>query len=66
MGRMDATEVKQAMNEDPERVTPTTPLHDAARIIFEHKIDSLPVIEGGKLTGMITSSDILRAFLEQK
>ena len=66
MGPMDTIEVKQAMNEDPETVTPTTPLHDAARIIFEHKIDSLPVVEDGKLTGMITSSDILRAFLEQK
>jgi nucleotide-binding universal stress UspA family protein len=66
MDRMDATEVKRVMNEDPETVTPTTPLHDAVRIIFEHKIDSLPVVEEGKLTGMITSSDILRAFLEQE
>jgi len=66
MGRMDHTEVKLAMNESPETVTPATSIHDAARVIFEHKIDALPVVEDGKLAGMITSSDILRAFLEQE
>jgi len=64
-GRMDVTEVKLAMIENPETVTPATPIHDAARVIFEHKLDSLPVVEDGKLVGMIASSDIVRAFLEQ-
>ncbi len=64
-GYLDNTEAKLAMSENPVTVTPATPLHDAARIIFEQKIDSLPVIEDGKLTGVITSSDIVRAFLEQ-
>jgi nucleotide-binding universal stress UspA family protein len=64
--RIDTTEVKLAMNENPETVNPDTPLHDAARIIFEHKIDSLPVVEDSKLTGMITTNDVLRAFLEQE
>ncbi len=64
-GYLDNTEVKLAMSENPVTVTPTTPLHEAARIIFEQKLDSLPVVEDGKLAGMITSSDILRAFLDQ-
>jgi CBS domain-containing protein len=42
-----------------------TPLHDAARILFEQKVDALPMVENGKLVGVITNSDILRAFLDQ-
>jgi acetoin utilization protein AcuB len=53
------------MTENPATVTPATPLHDAARILFEQKVDALPVVENGKLVGVITNSDILRAFLDQ-
>jgi acetoin utilization protein AcuB len=64
-GYLDNTEAKLAMSENPVTVTPTTPVHEAARIIFEQKVDSLPVIEDGKLVGVITNSDILRAYLDQ-
>jgi nucleotide-binding universal stress UspA family protein len=64
-GYLDNTEAKLAMSENPVTVTPTTPLHEAARIVFEQKLDSLPVIEDGKLVGVITTSDVLRAFLDQ-
>lgn len=62
---MERTEVRAAMTEDPATVAPTTPLHDAARILFERKVEGLPVLEDGQLVGVITSSDILRAYLEQ-
>jgi nucleotide-binding universal stress UspA family protein len=65
MGRVDTTEVRVAMSENPPTVTPTTPLHDAARILFEQKVDALPVLENDKLVGVITNSDILRAFLDE-
>jgi CBS domain-containing protein len=65
MGRLDQVEAKYAMTENPVTVAPTTPLHDAARILFERKIDALPVLEDGQLVGVMTSSDILRAFLEE-
>jgi CBS domain-containing protein len=65
MGRLDEVEAKYAMTENPVTVEPTTPLHDAARILFERKIDALPVLEEGQLVGVMTSSDILRAFLEE-
>jgi len=47
-------------------VEPTTPLHDAARLLYERKIDALPVLEDGQLVGVITSTDILRAFLDEE
>lgn len=65
MGRLDQVEAKYAMTANPVTVEPTTPMHDAARLLFERKIDALPVLEDGQLVGVITSSDILRAFLEQ-
>ncbi|MBV8135473.1 MAG: universal stress protein [Deltaproteobacteria bacterium] len=65
MGRVDTTEVRVAMSENPPTVAPTTPLHDAARALSEQKVDALPVLENGKLVGVITNSDILRAFLDE-
>jgi CBS domain-containing protein len=65
MGRVDTTEVRVAMSENPPTVTPTTPVQDAARVLFEQKVDALPVVENGRLVGVITNSDILRAFLEE-
>jgi CBS domain-containing protein len=65
MGRVDTTEVRVAMGENPPTVTPTTPVHEAARVLFEQKVDALPVVENGQLVGVITNSDILRAFLDE-
>ncbi len=65
MGRTDEIEAKLAMTENPVTVAPTTPLHEAARLLFERKIDALPVLEDGQLVGVMTTSDVLRAFLEE-
>jgi CBS domain-containing protein len=35
---------------------------DAARLLLEHKIGALPVLEGDHLVGIITETDVLRAF----
>jgi acetoin utilization protein AcuB len=43
------------------------PLHDvraAAQLMLEHKIGALPVLDGGRLLGIITETDLLRAFLK--
>jgi acetoin utilization protein AcuB len=65
MRRIDQIEAKFAMTENPVTVAPTTPLHEAARLLSERKIDALPVLEDGQLVGVMTSSDIFRAFLEE-
>ncbi len=44
-------------------VTPRTHLEDVARLMLEHKIGGLPVIDDGKLVGIITESDIFRIFV---
>ncbi len=45
-------------------VSPDHPLEEAARLMIEHKISSLPVVENGKLVGIITDSDILKQFVD--
>ena len=65
MGRVETTEVRVAMTENPPTVTPSTPMHEAARVLFEQKVDALPVVENQKLVGLITNRDILGAFLDE-
>ncbi len=35
---------------------------DAARLLLEHKIGALPVLDGEHLVGIVTETDVLRAF----
>jgi acetoin utilization protein AcuB len=35
---------------------------DAARLMLEHKIGALPVLDGSRLVGILTETDVLRAF----
>lgn len=40
------------------------PLEEAARIMVDHKIGSLPVVTDGRLVGIITETDIFKTFVE--
>jgi acetoin utilization protein AcuB len=63
-GYLELTRVTAAMTADPQTVTPKMSVEDAARLMIEHKIGGLPVVEDGKLVGMITTTDVLKAFLK--
>lgn len=56
--------VEEAMTAEPAWVTPKTDIEDAARILLQQKIGCLPVLERGRVVGIITESDILRVFME--
>ena len=43
-------------------VDPGRDAQDAARIMIDHKIGALPVVEGGTVVGIMTETDVLRAF----
>lgn len=51
--------VKEVMAPDPRTTTPDTPLNEAARTMSENKIGCLPVLEGGRLVGIITEGDFV-------
>jgi acetoin utilization protein AcuB len=42
-------------------VDPDRPIAEAARIMIDHKISALPVEEGGRVIGIVTESDFVRA-----
>jgi len=56
--------IKDVMNKEPITIGPEENLEEAARLIYEHKIGGLSVLENGKLVGIVTVGDILAAFIE--
>lgn len=56
--------VETLMKRQVITVTEYTPLENAARIMVDHKIGSLPVMRDGKLVGIITQTDLFEIFLE--
>ena len=52
--------VKDVMTADPVVVSADAPVREAAGLLRKHKIGGLPVMDGEKLTGVITESDILK------
>ena len=53
------TRVSQVMSSPLRTIDGNASLKEAARIMFEHKIRRLPVVEGGALAGMIAAWDFL-------
>lgn len=64
VGYLKTTLVDAAMSPDPVTVTLETPLEDVAALMLNRQIGGLPVVDDGKLVGIITTSDMLKAFLE--
>lgn len=55
-----AISVSEIMNRDPLHVHPDTPTLEAFRILKEHELSCLPVVEDGKLVGLVTEHDIMQ------
>jgi CBS domain-containing protein len=46
-------------------IAPDSTIHHTARVMLENKVNALPVLEDGKLIGILTSSDLLRYIIAQ-
>jgi acetoin utilization protein AcuB len=57
--------VDQIMTRQPKTVAPDQPIKEAARLMLENKISGLPVVEGGRVVGIITESDIFRGLIDR-
>jgi acetoin utilization protein AcuB len=44
-------------------VGPDREARDAAQIMLDHRIGALPVVDGGRPIGIVTETDLLRAFV---
>ncbi len=56
--------VSACMTRNPITISPDSPIAEAARLMRDHKIGGLPVIEGGRLIGIITETDLLNYLLK--
>ncbi len=63
-GILERTKVNGIIDDRLLTVTPSTTVEEAAQQMLAHKIGGLPVVEGDRLVGVITTSDVLNAFLE--
>jgi CBS domain-containing protein len=52
--------VKEVMTEEVRTIGPDADVKEAARLLIEHKIGCLPVVENGKLVGIVSETDLLR------
>jgi acetoin utilization protein AcuB len=55
--------VGEIMTRSVITIGPDRPARDGAQLTREHKIGALPVLDDGHLVGIITETDIVRAFV---
>jgi acetoin utilization protein AcuB len=60
--RRATTKLGDIMTREVRTVALDDPLERAARIMLDHEVSGLPVLEGEKVVGIITESDIFLAF----
>ncbi|MCA9871205.1 MAG: CBS domain-containing protein [Anaerolineae bacterium] len=56
--------VANVMTLDVVTTSPNTLIAEAARLMIERKISGLPVVENGRLVGILTTSDLLEALID--
>ncbi|MCP4717729.1 MAG: CBS domain-containing protein [Deltaproteobacteria bacterium] len=56
--------IDEVMNKNPVTIGPEENLEEAAKLIYHYKLGGLPVLEEGRLVGLITVGDIMAAFIE--
>jgi CBS domain-containing protein len=67
LGRSSAeTPVWQIMTSPVITVSPDNSVQDCMRLMTDHRIRHLPVMEGGRVVGMISIGDLVKAVIEEQ
>lgn len=61
---LDHIEVGTCMTPNPITIGPDDSVADAARLMRDHKIGGLPVVQNGQLVGIVTETDLLDFLIE--
>jgi CBS domain-containing protein len=61
----DMLSINQVMQTNLHTIKPETTIKDAAEIFSQAEFHALPVVEGKKLVGIVTTTDIIKYLLEQ-
>ena len=62
----DMLPVKEVMSTEVTTTEPDASLEEAARLMFEKKIGCLPVVDKGRLVGILTEGDFVAHFASRK
>ena len=61
---LESTTVEESMSKDLKTIETGAHLKEAARMMRKYKIGCIPVVEDGALLGLVTTTDILSAYIE--
>lgn len=56
--------VQEVMTRELVTAHPDMPIEEAGKLLYAHRIGSLPVVTGDALVGILTESDVLQAFVD--
>lgn len=63
LDKLAARTAGEAMTSPAVTIAPNRPIHEAAEIMTGRGINRLPVVDDGRLVGIVTRSDLVRAYL---
>lgn len=64
VGHLETTTVEDAMTPDPYSVAPDAPLVEVVHHLTERRVGSAVVVDGGRIVGVFTTADAMRALVE--
>lgn len=59
-GAAACSTARQIMTRDPITIAPMFPVEEAAGVMIANRISCLPVVDGGRMIGIVTETDLLR------
>jgi CBS domain-containing protein len=63
--KMTGQTVGDIYTKDVVQVSPSTPVSDVANLISSRKVNSIPVVDGNRLVGMVARIDLIRTMIKQ-
>jgi CBS domain-containing protein len=64
-GHYEWTQVRAVMSADVATVDPEAPLADVAQLLLAHGINAVPVVDAGRLVGMVSRVELLRPLADR-
>lgn len=60
---LESTTVEESMSKNLKTLEPGADLKEAARVMKTYKIGCVPVVDNGELLGLVTTTDVLSAYI---
>ena len=60
------TQIRDLMTENPSSCERGTPVAEAAKVMARENVGSVPVVQGGKLVGVVTDRDLVVRLLAEE